>query len=262
MTPEERDARRQLAELPMPLNTDSDLGRERARIARVAAEHAAERGAPDELLELLYEEYRAGGSAIPWLRKLLDLGHRNDVALRARIRARVAERLGEDAEALAALAKEAALTDGDWELALADFAVDPTRKAWEAFMRFCPSELQFERTQQAVLWLRSAGADPDRVYLAIAPWACTSELTRLVEDGLVDPKMVEASLDEVHVSPTARGMTLMSAAIGAQRRGNSAAVVRLVEASWATGAPADVLDGQLQSLREEADETLLALLEQ
>jgi hypothetical protein len=104
--------------------------------------------------------------------------------------------------------------------------------------------------------LRTSGADLDAVYLAVAPFGVTSELARMVEEGLVSPSTVERSVDDVYVSAMARGMMRMSAALGAQARGDRQAVARLVRAARATGAPDELLQSALDRILDDADPDL------
>lgn len=178
------------------------------------------------------------------------------------LRPREASELGRQRRHLRRFLAERAARRGDPEPrgALADFAAAPTGDGWDALMRFCPEELVFERTQQALRLLRTSGADLDAVYLAVAPTGVTSELAGMVEDGLVSPSAVERSLGDVFVSSVARGTMLMSAALGAQRRGDRLGVVRLVRSALASGAPEDLLQPTLDRILEDADDELRALL--
>lgn len=257
----EHQARARLTSLPVPLTEEADtaLWHRRRMLERVAAEAAHGRGASDELLAWHRRAWMEGGSAVPWVELLLETGQRAEASMWARVLTQASSGREDERAALRSIAHRASLADEPWLDALAEFAADPTPEAWEGLTRFGDGDLGFERTQLAVQWLREAGADADAVYRALAPRGVTSQLAGLVEDGLVDPAVVEQNL-HFFVSDTARAMMLMSAALGALKRGDELGVVRLVEHARRFPAPPECIEVSLRRILEVApDEVRRAL---
>lgn len=196
-----------------------------------------------------------GGSALPLLDLLLELGRVDDAAATARL-ALTMEPCA-DREAIEGILRGAGSPPAGWDEALRSYAADPTDARWEDLMRFIPPDVVYQRLRNTVAQLRALGADPDRLFVHVSRFGVVSELLELGESGEVDPETIRSRADE---SPQNRSFWLGLAAQAAFARGEKFLTVRLLAEAYDAnaGMPADFA---AMEIRAQADDDLEALLD-
>lgn len=196
-----------------------------------------------------------GGSALPLLELLLELGRVDDAAATARMALAMDSCL--DREEVERILREAGSPPIGWDDALQAYADNPTDERWEDLMRFVPEEVAYQRLRNMVVQLRALGADADRLFVHVSRFGIVSELLEMGESGDVDPETIRLRATE---SPQNRSFWLGLAAQAAFARGERFLTVRLLAEAYdaKAGVPADF---SAMQIREAADDALHAMMD-
>ncbi len=196
-----------------------------------------------------------GGSPLPLLELLLELGRVDDAAATARMALAMDGCL--DREEVERILREAGSPPIGWDDALQAYADNPTDERWEDLMRFIPEEVAYQRLRNMVVQLRALGADADRLFVHVSRFGIVSELLEMGESGDVDPETIRLRATE---SPQNRSFWLGLAAQAAFARGERFLTVRLLAEAYdaKAGVPADF---SAMQIREAADDALHAMMD-
>jgi hypothetical protein len=146
-----------------------------------------------------------GGSAVPVVELLLELGWAEEAAAMGRLALRM-ERPPEDRERVEELLASVESTPEGWNLPIETFAKDPSRETWDAIICFAPSERLYDWTERAVRDLIAAGCDGDAIIRFASQTGITPGMIGLVEEGHLS---VEALLERGERTEAARAIWLV-----------------------------------------------------
>jgi hypothetical protein len=256
----EHSARAALDALPTPLRPSrgSELERRRAILRRLAAESAARRNRPDELLALLLANWRDhGDSPAQYIEHLVRYGREDMAAVVARFVLSKAD-CPERKRIEVALESIGAPPNG-WQEAVLAFACAPSVAAWERLMQFTPDDVLYYRTRNTLQTLIQMGVDGDILFRCATRYGSTPDAFELVERGLVAPETI---VQRGREGPTtARGIWLGLAARAALVRGDRFGAVRLLKEAVETADPAFPPLTEVWAIRELADDELNEILD-
>jgi hypothetical protein len=255
----ERWARTILSTTPAPQRRSPDSPWERRRhfLRRVAAEAAARLGRKDELLALLFVDWRNGASAARVVEMLLETERDDEAAVVARV-ALTDDSCIDRARIAAALESIGRAPDG-WRDALAAVAVTPSLDAWQRLIRFAPDERLHDRIRNAIRVLGSLGVDGDVLFECATDGVVTPDAIELAERGLVDPAVV-VDRGRRGAAP-ALGLWLGLAARAAFAHGDRFGVVRLLREAFASADQQFPPVGDALAIRAAADDDLNEMLD-
>jgi hypothetical protein len=252
----QRAARAEVARLPVPIRAavDNPEVRRRRVLERILGHLASRDGDFTLLTRAERVAWLRGGSHVAYLRVLARAGRVEDAAALARTligRSSDAER-----DALEAFLAGLSQPPADWEEHVARLAESPTEEAWDALLRFTPAEHVVERQRYTVHLLLRLGVAGDHVFRLAARHGVTSEILRLVEEGHVDPLVIEAFAETCIGT---REMWLGFAARAACVRGDRLGSLRLLRRAH-VDLEAQYVESDLHFIAEHADDTLKEML--
>jgi hypothetical protein len=114
-------------------------------------------------------EWAQGGSAVPVIELLLELGRIDEAGATGRIALRMDRE--DDRERIEELLAIVESTPEGWDTAIADFAAHPSKEAWDAIIRFAPLERIYDWAEKAVRQLVRGECDADALILCAAKLA-------------------------------------------------------------------------------------------
>jgi len=252
-------ARSELSRLPTPLfeHQDSALTRRRAALRQVAA-HAADRlGRPEELIDLLRNDWLRGRSVVPLLELLRAHGLVDEANLTARLALFSAE--GNEEERIEEFLTAGGRPPDGWIEAVRAFARAPSPDGWRDLLRFTPPEVYYHRVRSTLRLLRRLGVDPDVVFELATADAVTPDAIELAESGLVSVATILERMNEG--PPESRALWLGLAARAAFEQGDRFGATRFLSEAYRVGKDGFFPTIQAMDIREEADDELQAMLD-
>jgi hypothetical protein len=245
-----------LEDLPVPIRAavDPPPVRRRRTLERILGHLRAAKGDYELLTQAERVVWLRGGSHVEYLRVLVRAGRAGEAAGLAR--ALLTNAKEDERDALEQFIVEISEPPAEWEEHVARLAEHPTKKAWDALFRFTPPEHVVERQRYTIDLLLRLGVSADHVFRLAAPDGASSHLLALVEEGEVDPRVIE---EHAAVS-NARQMWLGFAARAACVRGDALGTLRLLRAAHA-GVAQEFVDSDLRFIADHADEATREVLE-
>jgi hypothetical protein len=208
--------------------------------------------ADDDQLTFLIRRWANGDSAVPAVRRLVELGSHSEAATLAR---RVAIRAPIDAldeACLADLINEAGSPPAGWSAALEAFAATPSDEGWEELMRFVPEDVFYQRLKNTIVMLQTLHCDGDALFRCASRGGMMPELFELATSGTVDPETIAARAIGSGAAPAWLGL----AAQAALARNDRFGVIRYLRAAMQNEETAYLAWTSIGEIREEADEEL------
>ncbi len=204
----------------------------------------------DSEVRFLVRRWGNGESALPIVRRLIDLGFPDEAAATARLALVFPECL--DREQLEAALFEIASPPDGWLEALTGFARNPSEERWKELMTFVPEEVFYQRLRNTMAILMRLGCDGDILFRCASRFGMTSDLFDLARTGTVDPLTIE----ERGAESAARAAWLGLAAMAAFARGDRFATLRYLRAACSDDDDAYLAWAAISEIRRDADEAL------
>jgi hypothetical protein len=143
----------------------------------------------DPELDEVQDAWLSGGSALPLIRLLAS---REEIVEAAAVARLALDRKGcPDAEEIESLLDQFDQPPPDWDDTLRAFAAAPTVERWREIMRFVPEDLYYQRLRNSIRRLRRMNTDPNALFLCACELGMTPDAITLVEEGLVQPAVIE-----------------------------------------------------------------------
>jgi hypothetical protein len=227
----------------------------RAELEKLVAIYDAKQGEYDDLFHILLRESHDSGIGAPAV-ELLELACDEDRCAHM-ARSMLSSPYITDKGFVQAAFDRAVGLPLSWCDALAELALEPSVERWDELMRFAPPEREYHWARDAVARLDALGLDGDWLFKFATRLGTIPDAYRLCEEGWVSPEVVAARGEG---SPI-KGSWLALAAISAQARGDDLGCVRYVRAAQQCEECPEIRDIWLERLRDNANETLLGLLD-
>ncbi len=245
-----------LAELPVPIRAavDPPPVRRRRALELVLGHLQARDGDYALLTRAERVRWLRGGQHVVYLRVLVRAGRAREAAGLAR--ALVSKSSPEEKAELEQLIAELTHPPAEWESYVAALAEKPTEEAWDALFRFTPAEKFAERQRYTIDVLLRLGIDADHIFRLAARHGVSADLLALVEEGEVDPHVIEAHA----ASSPAQKMWLGYAARAACVRGDALGTLRLLRSAH-DGTSPEFVEADLGFVAEHADDATREVLE-
>lgn len=256
----EGHAREALVALPTPLfpHIESPLARRRSALRRVAAHASDLLGRPDELLDILRNDWLRGASVMPLLRTMRAHDRGDEANVTARLALMSAE--GREEEEIEDFLSSSGAPPDGWTDAVRAFARRPSREGWESLLQFTPPEVYYHRVRSTLRLLRRLGVEPDVVFDLATYDAVTPDAIELAESGLVSVGRILARMAEG--TPESRPLWLGLAARAAFEQGDRFGTVRFLSEAYQVGdEPFFLPTIQTMDIREQADDELHEMLD-
>ncbi len=259
VTAAEAWVRERLKTMPLPIRKgiENPVLRRRRVLQHLAAELAAQRGEPDELVEVLREEWLVGGGILPLLRLLIKLERRLEAA--TLVRYALAAPHCPDRTAVEGMLVDAGRPPNGWAEAVTAFAKSPTVSGWEELFRFVPEDVFYIQLRNTLSILLRLGVDPNVLFSYSTRFGIVPDTIGLAQDGLVDPETV---LEHARsANPESRSFWLGLAAEAANARGDLERAAFLLATAFKESANGFEPLTSAMAIRESADEAMHRLLE-
>ncbi len=249
-------ARMAIEGLPLPIRAavDPPPVQKRRTLERILGHLLAAQGDYTLLARAERVLWLRGGSHVRYLSVLVQAGRALEAASLAR--ALVDSAKGQEREALLRFIAEISQPPAEWEAHVARLAEAPTEEAWDALFRFTPGEHFVERQRYTIDLLLRLGVSADHIFHLAARSGASSHLLALVEEGRVDPKVIEAHAE---ASP-ATAMWLGYAARAACVRGDALGTLRLLRRAH-VGVRTEFVEADLRFIANHADRATREVLE-
>ncbi|HEY8847654.1 MAG TPA: hypothetical protein VIO12_00070 [Thermoanaerobaculia bacterium] len=204
----------------------------------------------DAQLRFMIRRWINGDSALPAVRRLLEMGYVDEAAATARVALR--RENGADRAGLEAALLETANTPDNWISTLEEFAKAPSEERWEQLMRFVPEEVWYQRLRNTIVLLMRLGCDGDILFRCATRTGVTSDIWDLASSGTVDPKVIE----ERGAESPARPVWLGLAAQASFTRGDRWSTVRYLRDACRDEENAFLAWASISEIRAVADDAL------
>lgn len=164
----------------------------------------------DDQLQFLIRRWANGDSAVPAVRRLLELGRHDEAATIGRVA--IHAPLGSEDEAeLARLIDQSGSPPGGWSDALHSFAAAPSEESWDALMRFVPQDVFYQRLKNTIVTLQMLHCDGDLLFRCASRGGMLPELFDLARSGTVDPETIVARAAGSAAAPGWLGLAAQAA---------------------------------------------------
>lgn len=142
----------------------------------------------DLALRGLLHAWMEGGSAVPFVEKLIETGDRDQAIVVAR--GALENASAEDEARLVVLIEELVDWPPDWDAALEELSRDPSLERWRAMYRFASEASCYDWIRHALHKLRRMGIDPLVLFRFASTDAVLPDAVGYVEEGLVPPAVL------------------------------------------------------------------------
>lgn len=207
------------------------------------------------MLRQRYRFWAEGGSALPAIELLIELGRTEDAASVSRLALSVPE-CADAADIERRLAEIESAPNG-WSEAIDSFINAPSEESWRSILRFAPEERVYDWARKAFRDCRRKGCDPSALIRFGTLLGILLDAIELVDDGVVDPEVL---IERAEVPGAARSFWLGLAAQATFLRGDLFGTIALLRQAQNSGEYALAI-GSVFFISSRADEEMRVMME-